>query len=88
MTRTVHRVCTLCEANCGLRFEVEGERIVRVRPDGDDPFSRGYACPKGIAIAQVHDDPDRAKSDPATVFPLTQLRTLLERLQRLATIRA
>lgn len=23
MTRTVHRVCTLCEANCGLRF-VEG----------------------------------------------------------------
>jgi len=62
MTRTVHRVCTLCEANCGLRFEVDGERIVRVRPDDEDPFSRGYACPKGIAIAQVHDDPDRLRT--------------------------
>jgi 2-dehydro-3-deoxyphosphooctonate aldolase (KDO 8-P synthase) len=33
---------------------------------------------------EVHDDPDRAKSDPATVFPLDQLRALLERLLRLA----
>jgi anaerobic selenocysteine-containing dehydrogenase len=57
----VHRVCTLCEANCGLRFEVEGGRIARVRPDPEDPFSQGYACPKGIAIAQIHDDPDRLR---------------------------
>ena len=47
--RTVHRVCTLCEATCGLSFEVEDNRIVQVRPDEDDPFSRGFACPKGIA---------------------------------------
>ncbi len=33
---------------------------------------------------EVHDDPDRAKSDPATVFPLDQLRALLERLLRIA----
>lgn len=32
---------------------------------------------------EVHDDPDRAKSDPATVFPLDQLRGLLERLLRI-----
>ncbi|MEW6272077.1 MAG: molybdopterin-dependent oxidoreductase, partial [Thermodesulfobacteriota bacterium] len=62
MTRTVHRVCTLCEATCGLTFEVEGvQRILQVRPDRDDPFSRGFACPKGIAIAKVHDDPDRLR---------------------------
>jgi 2-dehydro-3-deoxyphosphooctonate aldolase (KDO 8-P synthase) len=31
---------------------------------------------------EVHDAPDRAKSDPATVYPLDQLRSLLERLLR------
>jgi anaerobic selenocysteine-containing dehydrogenase len=65
MARTVHRACTLCEAACGLSFEVEGgpgaERIVKVRPDDADPLSKGYACPKGIAIAKVHDDPDRLR---------------------------
>lgn len=33
---------------------------------------------------EVHDRPDRAKSDPATVFPLDQLPTLLDRLLRIA----
>ena len=33
---------------------------------------------------EVHDDPDHAKSDPATVFPLDRLAPLLERLMRLA----
>jgi len=62
MSHTVHRVCTLCEANCGLSFEVENDRILQVRPDDDDPFSQGFACPKGIAIAKVHDDPDRLRT--------------------------
>ena len=61
-TRIVHRACTLCEASCGLSFEVEGDRILSVRPDPDDVFSRGYACPKGIAIAEVHSDPDRLRT--------------------------
>lgn len=36
---------------------------------------------------EVHDDPDHAKSDPATVYPLDGLRPLLERLLRLAGAR-
>ena len=35
---------------------------LQVRPDEGDPFSRGFACPKGIAIAKVHDDPDRLRT--------------------------
>jgi len=62
MSHTVHRVCTLCEANCGLSFEVENDRILQVRPDEEDPFSQGFACPKGIAISKVHDDPDRLRT--------------------------
>ncbi len=61
-TRTVHRACTLCEASCGLRFEVLGDQILSVRADPDDVFSRGYVCPKGIAIAEVHSDPDRLRT--------------------------
>ena len=33
---------------------------------------------------EVHDDPDHARSDPATVYPLDQLPALLERLLRIA----
>ena len=61
MRRTVHRGCTLCEASCGLTFEVEDDRVVAVRPDEDDVLSRGFACPKGIASGDVHHDPDRLR---------------------------
>ncbi|MCO5166741.1 MAG: molybdopterin-dependent oxidoreductase [Planctomycetes bacterium] len=60
MTRAVvHRACHLCEASCGLTFEVEGDRIASVRNDPDDPFSRGFCCPKGLALARLHHAPDR-----------------------------
>src|SRR5215475_11360628 len=61
MPETVLRNCHLCEACCGLEFQVECDKILSVRPDASDPFSHGYACPKGIAIADVHHDPDRLR---------------------------
>src|SRR5881396_1080682 len=61
MAHTVFHTCSLCEATCGLTFEVEDNRILSVRPDEDDVFSKGYVCPKGIAIADVHHDPDRLR---------------------------
>ncbi|MFV8755943.1 molybdopterin-dependent oxidoreductase [Nannocystaceae bacterium ST9] len=62
MATTTHfRTCHLCEAMCGLAIEHEGERIVAIRGDRDDPLSRGYMCPKGAALGQLHDDPDRLR---------------------------
>ncbi|HEX6913179.1 MAG TPA: molybdopterin oxidoreductase family protein, partial [Longimicrobium sp.] len=61
MPTTRYRTCTLCEAMCGLALEVEGGRVVSVRGDADDPFSRGHICPKGVALADVHADPDRLR---------------------------
>jgi anaerobic selenocysteine-containing dehydrogenase len=61
MVHTVFHTCSLCEATCGLKFEVEDNRILSVRGDEDDVFSQGYVCPKGIAIAGIHDDPDRLR---------------------------
>jgi anaerobic selenocysteine-containing dehydrogenase len=46
---------------CGVAIEVEGERIVSIRGDREDPFSRGHICPKGVALQDVHADPDRLR---------------------------
>jgi anaerobic selenocysteine-containing dehydrogenase len=51
----------LCEATCGVAIETEGERVVSVRGDDADPFSRGYICPKAAALADLHHDPDRLR---------------------------
>src|SRR5947208_9198342 len=46
---------------------VEDGRVTRLRPDRDHPLSRGYACPKGIAMTEVQNDPDRV------VYPLRRV---------------
>ena len=74
MTTTHYRSCTLCEATCGVAVEVDGDRVVSVRGDDADPFSRGYICPKGTALADLHHDPDRLRQpmrrDGATWSPM------------------
>ncbi len=57
--RTVYRVCPFCEATCGLAVEVEGDAILSVRGDKEDPFSRGFICPKAHGLKELHHDPDR-----------------------------
>ncbi|HEX9682564.1 MAG TPA: molybdopterin-dependent oxidoreductase [Acidimicrobiales bacterium] len=61
ITRTEVRTCPLCEATCGLEIAFDGDRVVRVRGDGDDVFSGGYICPKGSALGKLIDDPDRIR---------------------------
>ncbi len=56
-----YRACNLCEASCGLQITVEDNRITDIRGDADDPMSQGYVCPKGIALADLHADPDRLR---------------------------
>ncbi|HEY1276428.1 MAG TPA: molybdopterin-dependent oxidoreductase [Thermoleophilaceae bacterium] len=51
--------CRICEPLCGMVATVEHGRLTQLRPDPDHPLSRGYACPKGIAMAEVQNDPDR-----------------------------
>ena len=62
MTTTVNRVCTLCEAHCGIRVEVDGERVLRITGDPDDVMSHGYICPKSAALADLYEDPDRLRT--------------------------
>ncbi len=60
-TETHHRTCSLCEATCGLEFTTRGPEILGIRGDANDPFSRGYLCPKGPALKHLHEDPDRLR---------------------------
>ncbi len=56
------RICPLCEACCGLELELDGEHITAVRGREADVFSRGFLCPKGAALGELHDDPDRLRA--------------------------
>ncbi len=58
---TVPRTCPLCEAGCGLAVTVRDGEVTRIRGDLLDVFSRGYLCPKGSTLKQLHDDPDRLR---------------------------
>ena len=54
-------VCNLCEAICGLELHIEDGRVTSIRGNDADPLSRGHICPKGVALADIYDDPDRLR---------------------------
>lgn len=64
-SREVLAACNLCEAICGLVLSVqdgpEGAKVTSVRGNDEDPLSRGHICPKGVALADVYEDPDRLR---------------------------
>ena len=59
--KKTYRNCTFCEAICGVVVETDGDRVLSVRGDDDDPLSRGYICPKAHALKDVYEDPDRLR---------------------------
>ena len=67
--QTHHRVCHLCEAMCGLVIQTEGDTVLDIRGDRDDPLSRGHVCPKAVALKDIHEDPDRLRK------PVKRIRT-------------
>lgn len=55
------RNCTLCEAMCGIRIETDGEQIRSIKGDPEDPFSKGFICPKAVALQDLQNDPQRLR---------------------------
>ena len=51
--------CRICEPLCGLKVEVEGDRITDIQPDPDHVVSKGYACIKGLTFEKFRTSPDR-----------------------------
>lgn len=61
--RTAHRTCPICDAVCGLRLTLdEAGHVTSVKGDPDDPFSKGYVCPKGASLGNIDADPQRLRT--------------------------
>ncbi|GIH22476.1 dehydrogenase [Acrocarpospora phusangensis] len=60
---TVFRTCPLCEAVCGLTITLDDAgHVTDVRGDREDPFSKGFICPKGASLGRLDEDPDRLRA--------------------------
>ena len=59
---TAHKICPLCEACCGLDVQIESGKVIAIRGQKTDVFSAGYLCPKGVALKDLHEDPDRLRT--------------------------
>ena len=60
--RTHYRICPLCEACCGLEVRTRGSVVTAIRGASNDVLSAGYICPKGHALKDLHEDPDRLRT--------------------------
>lgn len=54
--------CRVCTSACGIIVEVDGDQVLRVRGDTDNPLTLGYSCSKGRALPQAHHHPDRIET--------------------------
>jgi anaerobic selenocysteine-containing dehydrogenase len=81
--------CVLCAQNCGLEILVEDNRMVKVRPDKDNPRSRGYACRKGLNVIYHQYPPDRIteplKKVDGVFVPISWDQAMTEIAEKLKT---
>lgn len=56
-----YRTCHLCEAMCGLEITTHEGKVQSIKGDSLDVHSKGYLCPKAIALQDIHEDPNRLK---------------------------
>jgi anaerobic selenocysteine-containing dehydrogenase len=56
---TVPTICRLCPAHCGVLATVDNGRLTDVKGDPENPLFRGYTCPKGRALPELHNSADR-----------------------------
>ena len=65
--------CRICESLCGLEVSLEGERIVKLRPNAAHVATQGFACVKGLAQHEIYGSPDRLQ------FPLERRGQIQQR---------
>ena len=58
-SRTLPSICRLCQAHCGILATVTDGRLTNVSGDPDNPLFKGYTCPKGRALPDLHNSPSR-----------------------------
>ena len=54
--------CILCECNCGIVVQTEGQTLARIRGDKDNPASQGYTCNKALRLDHYQNNRARLTS--------------------------
>ena len=62
--KTTKSWCGFCHSRCGTLLEFEGEKVVRVKGDPDNPFNQGKICQRGALT------PEHLYNDDRLNFPL------------------
>jgi anaerobic selenocysteine-containing dehydrogenase len=62
MIETVPSICRYCPAHCPILVTVEDGRVSKVVGDPENEFFAAYTCPKGRALPEQHNHPDRLLS--------------------------
>jgi anaerobic selenocysteine-containing dehydrogenase len=47
---------------CGLEIKYQDKEIISIKGDQQDPFSKGYNCPKALALEDFYKDKERLKT--------------------------
>lgn len=63
MSTVVPTLCRLCIAHCGVLATVENDdgrrKVTKVTGDPENPLFKGYTCPKGRALPELHNHAGR-----------------------------
>ncbi|SHO53482.1 molybdopterin-containing oxidoreductase family protein [Desulfopila aestuarii] len=83
--------CVLCAQNCGLEILIENGKMTKVRPDKDNPRSKGYVCRKGLKVMYYQYPKDRLTTPLKRIgerfVPISWEKAIEEISERLLQIR-
>ncbi|HJP41716.1 MAG TPA: molybdopterin-dependent oxidoreductase [Dehalococcoidia bacterium] len=51
--------CRFCHAFCGIKVDVENDRVVKITGDAENPMYEGFTCIKGRQLPEQHYHPER-----------------------------
>lgn len=93
MAAVHYRTCNLCEAMCGMTVSVEDGRVTSIEGDPEDVLSKGHICPKGPAMKELLEDPDRVRrplrrTRSGTFEPTTWDSAIDEAAERIAALQS
>lgn len=81
-------VCPYCSVGCATIVHTVGGEIVNIEGDPRSPHNEGTLCPKGAAIYQLHNNPNRAtkvlhRRPGATEWDVVDLEWAMDRVAEL-----
>lgn len=95
MPKIVPTICRLCIAHCGVLATVEDDngrrKVTKVTGDPDNPLFKGYTCPKGRALPELHNHVGRLlhsqkRGDDGSFAPIPSARAAVEVADKIQAI--